>query len=143
MAVSITCDEVNRYIFAIAPDPKPQHDTENVYAWGNPQAVCTGVAVAWWPGPDILRQAASERLNFIVSHEDPVMEIPRLPILPHRSPLPETFTVPANRERIRLAAEHNLVIHRQNKAAQRACAGCGQKIPPQSNYCPNCGGKVV
>jgi lipid-A-disaccharide synthase-like uncharacterized protein len=37
----------------------------------------------------------------------------------------------------------NLVIHRQNKAAQRACAGCGQKIPPQSNYCPNCGGKVV
>jgi lipid-A-disaccharide synthase-like uncharacterized protein len=37
----------------------------------------------------------------------------------------------------------NLVIHRQNQAAQRACMGCGKKIPPQSNYCPNCGGKVV
>lgn len=37
----------------------------------------------------------------------------------------------------------NLVIHRQNKAAQRVCAGCGKKIPPQSNYCPNCGGKMV
>ena len=36
----------------------------------------------------------------------------------------------------------NLIIHRRNKAAQMDCAGCGQKNPPQSNYCPNCGGKV-
>lgn len=134
MAVSITCDEVNRYIFAIAPDPKPQHDTENVYAWGNPQAVCTGVAVAWWPGPDILRQAASERLNFIVSHEDPVMEIPRLPILPHRSPLPETFTVPANRERIRLAAEHNLVIHRHHWNIDLAPWGIATAFVEEMNW---------
>ena len=36
----------------------------------------------------------------------------------------------------------NLVIHRRNKAAQTVCAGCGKKIPSQSNYCPNCGVKV-
>ena len=36
----------------------------------------------------------------------------------------------------------NLMIHRQNKAARIVCAGCGQKNPPQSNYCPNCGGKL-
>ena len=36
----------------------------------------------------------------------------------------------------------NLMIHRQNKAAQSVCAGCGQKNPPQSNFCPNCGGKI-
>ena len=36
----------------------------------------------------------------------------------------------------------SLMIHRQNKAARIACAGCGQKNPPQSNYCPNCGGKL-
>ena len=36
----------------------------------------------------------------------------------------------------------SLMIHRQNKAARVACAGCGQKNPPQSNYCPNCGGKL-
>jgi lipid-A-disaccharide synthase-like uncharacterized protein len=35
----------------------------------------------------------------------------------------------------------NLVIHRRNKAAQSICAGCGQKNPPQANFCPNCGGK--
>jgi rRNA maturation endonuclease Nob1 len=34
------------------------------------------------------------------------------------------------------------MIHRQNQAARIACAGCGQKNPPQSNYCPNCGGKL-
>ena len=36
----------------------------------------------------------------------------------------------------------SLMIHRQNKAARIACAGCGQKNPPQSNYCPNCGKKT-
>lgn len=36
----------------------------------------------------------------------------------------------------------NLMIHYRHHAALLECAGCGQKIPPQSNYCPNCGGKV-
>ena len=37
----------------------------------------------------------------------------------------------------------NLVIQKQHKDAHKDCAGCGQKIPPQSNYCPNCGVKVA
>ena len=37
----------------------------------------------------------------------------------------------------------NLVIHRRNKAAQLVCGGCGKKNPPQANYCPHCGVKVV
>ena len=36
----------------------------------------------------------------------------------------------------------NLIIHRRHKAAQSACVGCGEKIPPQSNFCPNCGAKL-
>ncbi len=36
----------------------------------------------------------------------------------------------------------NIIIHRRHKSAQRLCAACGQKNPPQANYCPNCGGKV-
>ncbi len=36
----------------------------------------------------------------------------------------------------------NLIIHKQHKAAHTDCVGCGQKIPPQSNYCPNCGVKA-
>ena len=36
----------------------------------------------------------------------------------------------------------SLVIHRRHKAAHTDCIGCGQKIPPQANYCPNCGVKV-
>ncbi len=114
MTNPITCDDVNRYIFSIAPDPKPAAESENVYACGDPNTVCTGVAVAWWPGPDILREAVKQRLNFIVSHEDPIMEIYHLPILPHRSPMPETLSIPANRERMRLATENNLIIHRHH-----------------------------
>jgi lipid-A-disaccharide synthase-like uncharacterized protein len=37
----------------------------------------------------------------------------------------------------------NLIIHRRNKAAQTDCGGCGQKNPPQANFCPNCGGKLA
>lgn len=114
MPPTLTCDEVNRFIFSIAPDPKPWHDTEQVYAWGDPRTPCTGVAVAWWPGVDILRQAAAARLNFVVSHEDPIMEMVKLPLLPHRSPTPQTTSLPANRERMRLMVESNLVVHRHH-----------------------------
>jgi lipid-A-disaccharide synthase-like uncharacterized protein len=37
----------------------------------------------------------------------------------------------------------SLVIHRRNKAAMSVCGGCGQKNPPQANYCPHCGVKVA
>ncbi len=37
----------------------------------------------------------------------------------------------------------SLIIHRRHKNAQTTCAGCGQKNPPQANYCPNCGGKLI
>src|ERR1035438_8564322 len=37
----------------------------------------------------------------------------------------------------------NLIIHRRNKAAQSVCSGCGQKNPPQANFCPHCGVKVA
>ncbi len=36
----------------------------------------------------------------------------------------------------------NLMIHRRNQAASSICAGCGQKNPPQANYCPHCGVKA-
>ena len=36
----------------------------------------------------------------------------------------------------------NIMIHHRHNAAYTDCRGCGKKIPPQSNYCPNCGGKV-
>jgi lipid-A-disaccharide synthase-like uncharacterized protein len=37
----------------------------------------------------------------------------------------------------------NLVIHYRHKNAHTDCAGCGKKVPPQSNYCPNCGVKLA
>lgn len=37
----------------------------------------------------------------------------------------------------------NLIIHYRHKNAHTDCTGCGKKIPPQANYCPNCGGKVA
>ncbi len=36
----------------------------------------------------------------------------------------------------------NLIIHFRHQKAHLDCAGCGKKIPPRSNFCPNCGVKA-
>lgn len=114
MPKPITCDDVNRFIFSIAPDPIPAHESENVYALGDPQTPCTGVCVAWWPGPQTLCGAAAAGLNLIITHEDPLFELPKLPLRANRMRVPDKFTVLANRERLRIAAEHKLVVHRHH-----------------------------
>jgi lipid-A-disaccharide synthase-like uncharacterized protein len=37
----------------------------------------------------------------------------------------------------------NLIIHYRHQKAHSDCASCGKKIPPQSNFCPNCGAKLT
>src|ERR1700722_13546910 len=37
----------------------------------------------------------------------------------------------------------NLIIHYRHQKAHTNCAVCGKKVPPQSNFCPNCGTKLV
>jgi len=36
----------------------------------------------------------------------------------------------------------NLIIHYRHQRAHTACVDCGKKVPPQSNFCPNCGAKL-
>jgi lipid-A-disaccharide synthase-like uncharacterized protein len=36
----------------------------------------------------------------------------------------------------------SLMIHRQYKQAHTNCASCGRTIPPEANFCPNCGLKL-
>ena len=37
----------------------------------------------------------------------------------------------------------NLIIHYRHKKAHRACPGCGNNCPPQSNFCSNCGARLT
>ena len=37
----------------------------------------------------------------------------------------------------------NVIIHHRHKDAHTVCPGCGQRCPPQANYCPNCGAKLA
>lgn len=36
----------------------------------------------------------------------------------------------------------NLIIHYRHQNAHTDCPECGRKVPPQSNFCPNCGAKL-
>ena len=37
----------------------------------------------------------------------------------------------------------NLIIHYRHKNAHVDCPGCGKKVPPQFNFCPNCGARLA
>ena len=37
----------------------------------------------------------------------------------------------------------NLMIHYRHKEAHSDCPGCGKACPPQSNYCSDCGTKLL
>ena len=37
----------------------------------------------------------------------------------------------------------NLIIHYRHEKAHSDCPGCGRSCPPQSNFCPNCGARLV
>jgi lipid-A-disaccharide synthase-like uncharacterized protein len=37
----------------------------------------------------------------------------------------------------------NLVLHYRYERSQANCQGCGEKTSPQSNFCPNCGSKLL
>jgi lipid-A-disaccharide synthase-like uncharacterized protein len=37
----------------------------------------------------------------------------------------------------------NLMIHYRHEKAHLACAKCGNKLPPQSNFCLHCGAKLT
>ena len=37
----------------------------------------------------------------------------------------------------------NLIIHYRHQKAHSNCLGCGRSCPPQSNFCPNCGARLV
>ena len=36
----------------------------------------------------------------------------------------------------------SLMIHRRYKQAHVNCASCGVRVPPEANFCPNCGLKL-
>ena len=37
----------------------------------------------------------------------------------------------------------NLIIHYRHEKAHLACANCGTRVPPQTNFCPHCGTKLL
>ena len=37
----------------------------------------------------------------------------------------------------------NLIIHYRHQKAHLNCSGCGRSCPPQSNFCPNCGTRLL
>lgn len=65
----MTARELTDLILSLAPLSGEVAGDQNGFLYGDPETVVQGIAVCWSPTADVLRQAAAEGLNFILSHE--------------------------------------------------------------------------
>ena len=63
--------EIESLVLEIAPLENAMEGDPTGILYGDPEAKMTGVAVTWTPTVAVLREAAVDHLNFILSHESP------------------------------------------------------------------------
>lgn len=105
----MTAAEVEQVVLQIAPREQALPGDPTGLIYGSPQTEVTGVAVTWTPNRRVLRQAAAENLNFILTHE--------VPFIPEADT--EWFVTygneaeaPANAARQALLDRHRMVVCR-------------------------------
>lgn len=78
--------------------------TRDQYLAGNPDQICTGVAVTVCATMDVLRKAAEQKINLIISHEAVFCGV--------HGNIDEIENNDVAKEKLRYIKEHNLVIWR-------------------------------
>ena len=69
--MSMTVKEVEGVVLDIAPLENGMEGDPNGLLYGDPDAPVTGIATTWTPTALVLKQAAAEGLNFVLTHEIP------------------------------------------------------------------------
>lgn len=103
------CRDVVKYVFEIAPDPRPPETTENRLVFGSEDAAIRRIAVIWRPTPELLAEAGRLGADLVVGHE-PLFDT----YDPHYfwgTPLAEA-DVPINNKHRALLEEHSMAYAR-------------------------------
>lgn len=82
--------------------------------WGDAAAECTGIMVCWQATSEILQEAADNKLNLVLTHEEPLWKpsgvsycnVPEIP----------TEDKPGNLPRLKVCREAKLVLYRSHDA---------------------------
>ncbi len=69
--VEMSAREVEEIVLEIAPRENAMEGDPTGILYGDPDTNITGVAVTWTPTVAVLREAAIDGLNFVLSHETP------------------------------------------------------------------------
>lgn len=101
----MTARDLTDVVLGYAPLAGEVKGDENGFLYGDPETEITGVAVCWTPSADVLRRAAADGLNYILSHE--ILWFPRAEV-EWFATLPEAER-PHNRVRKELMDRHGLV----------------------------------
>ncbi|MGD9497109.1 MAG: Nif3-like dinuclear metal center hexameric protein [Armatimonadota bacterium] len=67
----MTAKQVEAVVLEIAPLQYAMEGDPTGLLYGDPQTLVTGLAVTWTPTVAVLREAACDRLNFVLTHEIP------------------------------------------------------------------------
>jgi putative NIF3 family GTP cyclohydrolase 1 type 2 len=67
----VTAKEVERIVLDIAPLENGIEGDPNGLLYGDPETEVTGIATTWTPTVAVLREAACDGLNFVLTHEIP------------------------------------------------------------------------
>ncbi len=104
----MTAREVEAVVLDIAPLEYAMEGDPNGLLYGDPETEVTGLAVTWTPAVAVLREAACDGLNFVLTHEIPFFSSSESKW--YRT-LPEDEK-PQNLARRRILDEHGMVICR-------------------------------
>jgi putative NIF3 family GTP cyclohydrolase 1 type 2 len=88
---------------------------EEGFRYGDEEAEVSGVLICWMATMAALRQAVAEGCNLVVCHED--LFFPYAFLDPA---FEKHITWPVNRARIKVMAEHDLVVYRSHSTLDRA-----------------------
>jgi len=106
--MSTSIRDVGRHVEDLAPRSLTAIDYGS-FMHGEPDAACTGVAVTWTPSLAVLRRAAEQGMNLVVSHEFPYF--PHAPSNWWRNQA-EMLAKPVNLARLRILEAHRMCLYR-------------------------------
>jgi putative NIF3 family GTP cyclohydrolase 1 type 2 len=102
-----------REVMAWLEEREPETGSEEGFKFGDPQAAVAGVLVCWMPTTAALEQALAEGCNLVICHETL--------FFPQSAPIDGERCWRANRLRMRLMHQGEMVVYRAHGKLDRLC----------------------
>ncbi len=102
----MNAQEISKYLEELAPKSLAYEGEEFDFIFGDESKDIKKIGVTWRPTVDVLKQAAQDNVDFLITHE-PLFHSEKSAIIPK-----EELTFSPNYERKRILSENNILVYR-------------------------------